>query len=137
MAELQITNLTFHEGGFHTALVTVVGSVPVRVDDRLGSWTFTTDQSADPASRAVRRREVIPTVAAHLQRRVLGHGQEADLIVVERTLRPVRFEPARDVPTIVPTNMSTNVSPPPAPKSYAQQLAERMARAGKTALEAA
>lgn len=135
MAELQITNLTFHERGFHTALVTVVGSEPVRVDDRLGSWTFTADQSADPASRAVRRREVIPAVAAHLQRRVLGNGQEADLIVVERTLRPVRFTP-------VTTDRRTDKAPSQQPyqlppKSYAQQLAERMARAGKTALEAA
>ena len=64
MTAVRITKFERH-GDLFTATVTPENSEPVRVNNGIGSWTFT----VDPASRRVARREVIPAAAAPLATR--------------------------------------------------------------------
>lgn len=70
MTSVRITKMQREDAGHVTARVTADGADAVRVDNTLGSWTFTVDQSADSGSRSVPRRDVVPWVAAKLQARL-------------------------------------------------------------------
>lgn len=69
MTAVRITKFERH-GDFFTANVTPEDGDTVRVDNSVGSWTLTVDQAADPASRSVTRRDVLPAVARKLQDRL-------------------------------------------------------------------
>jgi len=118
MTTVRITKVERHELGFFTANVTAAGADTIRVDNRLGSWTFTRDPNENPARVDVPRREVLPWCAALLQKRV------AAVIRGEATADEVVQAPERATP----------VTPTP---STAEQIAARMAKAAAAAVKEA
>lgn len=62
----EITEMTRHDEGFWTAVVTVQDTA-VAVDKRTGSWTVPADPADDPARNDIARRELRPDVCAALQ----------------------------------------------------------------------
>jgi hypothetical protein len=119
MTAVRITKVERHELGFFTAHVTASGADTIRVDNRLGSWTFTIDPADDPGRRDVRRREVLPWCAALLAKRV------AAVIRGEATTDEVVQAPERATPVKAPT------------PSTADQIAARMAQAAAAAVKEA
>lgn len=94
MTAVRITKVERHELGFFTANVTAANSDTVRVDNALGSWTFTVDPKEDPARRDVRRREVLPWCAALLAKRaaavIRGVATTDEVVQAPERATPVR-----------------------------------------------
>jgi flavin-dependent dehydrogenase len=120
MATLRITKVQHDERGFWTANVTVEGAT-VRVDNRLGSWTHTSDPKADPGSRKVHRREVLPWIAKRL---------------ADRVRRALRGEVVTDEAYEIDADVGGGTrNRPKDTKPDPKAIAERMARAARSAVE--
>lgn len=103
MTAVRITKLERHEQGFYTANVTAAGHDTVRVDNRISCWTLTVDRKADFTSNAIRRREVLPDIAAALWKRVRAQqrGEAADEtdVQTDRNGRPATLTLAEKMAT--------------------------------------
>lgn len=132
MTPVRITKLT-RVGDFFTANVSANGRT-VRADNRLGSWTATTDPQADPAARNVRRREILPAVAKLLQERLRKHlrGEQVN-DHEEFDVAPARRRSEHDARPAPQTRRDLEDARRRRPD--AAKVAEAMAKAGRKAVE--